>query len=68
MQYGPPGSGKTLLARTVSELMETDKVTLVNTPDIMQKYLGESEKMVRSYFEPAGLCVVKLCEPFPFKT
>ena len=30
------------------------QVTLVNTPDIMQKYLGESEKMVRSYFEPAG--------------
>eukprot|EP00729_Bicosta_minor_P014983 gene14983-10300_t len=51
--YGPPGSGKTLVARTVAKLIGTEKVELVNTPMIMQKFLGESEKVLRKYFEPA---------------
>jgi vesicle-fusing ATPase len=51
--YGPPGSGKTLVARTVAKLLGTEKVTLVNTPMIMQKFLGESEKVLQKYFEPA---------------
>eukprot|EP00045_Choanoeca_perplexa_P013864 m.159095 g.159095 ORF g.159095 m.159095 type:complete len:885 (+) comp16482_c0_seq1:174-2828(+) len=51
--HGPPGSGKTLIAKTVAKLLGTDKVTLINTPSIMQKYLGESEKQLSGYFEPA---------------
>lgn len=51
--YGPPGCGKTLVARTIGKIMQTDKVVLVNTPDIMQKYLGESEKTLANYFKPA---------------
>eukprot|EP01147_Barroeca_monosierra_P007595 gene7595-9865_t len=49
--YGPPGSGKTLVARTIAKLFGSDKVQLVNTPEIMQRYLGESEKRLRQYFE-----------------
>lgn len=30
--YGPPGSGKTLMARTVSSVMKSEHVTLINTP------------------------------------
>eukprot|EP00052_Salpingoeca_macrocollata_P026788 m.250476 g.250476 ORF g.250476 m.250476 type:complete len:873 (+) comp22641_c1_seq2:58-2676(+) len=51
--YGPPGSGKTLVARTISKIVGTNKVTLINTPDIMQKFLGESEKQLRAHFQPA---------------
>jgi len=51
--YGPPGSGKTLVARTVAKLVGTDHVQLINTPMIMSKYLGESEKHIQSLFEPA---------------
>eukprot|EP00730_Choanoeca_flexa_P007178 TRINITY_DN12292_c0_g1_i24.p1 TRINITY_DN12292_c0_g1~~TRINITY_DN12292_c0_g1_i24.p1 ORF type:complete len:291 (+),score=58.22 TRINITY_DN12292_c0_g1_i24:873-1745(+) len=51
--YGPPGSGKTLIAKTVGKLLGTERVTLINTPSIMQKYLGESEKQLQAYFEPA---------------
>ena len=51
--YGPPGSGKTLIARTIGKIVGTAKVTLINAPDIMNKYLGESERTLREYFLPA---------------
>ena len=35
----------------------TDKVQLINTPMIMSKYLGESEKAVQALFEPAEASV-----------
>jgi hypothetical protein len=51
--HGPPGSGKTLLARTIGKIIGTEHVTLINTPDLMTKYLGDSEKNLREYFRPA---------------
>ena len=51
--FGPPGSGKTLIAKTIAKLVGTDKVKLISTPEIMSKYLGESEKDLNGYFEPA---------------
>ena len=50
--YGPPGCGKTLLARTVAN--ETDAYfNSISGPEIMGKYYGESEARLRSIFEDA---------------
>ncbi|MFB6169892.1 MAG: AAA family ATPase [Haloarculaceae archaeon] len=50
--YGPPGTGKTLLARAVAG--ETDvNVIHVAGPELLDKYVGESEGAVREVFERA---------------
>ena len=50
--HGPPGTGKTLLAKAVaSETNSNFKV--INGPEIMSKFYGESEKNLRSAFEDA---------------
>ncbi|MFN3561838.1 MAG: CDC48 family AAA ATPase [Chloroherpetonaceae bacterium] len=51
--YGPPGSGKTLIARAVAN--ETDAYfTSISAPEIMGKLYGESESRLRSLFEEAA--------------
>ena len=51
--YGPPGSGKTALARAVAN--ETDAFfTSISGPEIIGKYYGESEARLRAVFEEAG--------------
>ena len=48
--YGPPGSGKTLIARAIAN--ETGAFFyLINGPDIMAKEASESEKNLRTAFE-----------------
>ncbi|MFC4438136.1 MULTISPECIES: AAA family ATPase [Natrialbaceae] len=50
--YGPPGSGKTLLARALAG--ETDvNFVRVDGPEIIDRYVGESEKAIRKVFERA---------------
>lgn len=50
--YGPPGSGKTLIARAVAN--ETGAYFfLINGPEIMSKMAGESESNLRKAFEDA---------------
>ena len=50
--YGPPGTGKTLIARAVAS--ETNAAFFViNGPEIMNKYYGESESRLRSVFQEA---------------
>ncbi|MAH03735.1 ATPase [Candidatus Pacearchaeota archaeon] len=50
--HGPPGTGKTLLAKAVAT--ETDaNFILLNGPEIMSKFYGESEKKIRDIFEEA---------------
>lgn len=52
LMYGPPGSGKTLIARAVAA--ETGaSYYLINGPDIMSKLAGESESNLRKVFEAA---------------
>jgi transitional endoplasmic reticulum ATPase len=50
--HGPPGCGKTLLARAVSSESEVNFFA-INGPEIMGKYYGESEARMRKMFEDA---------------
>lgn len=52
LMHGPPGTGKTLLAKAVAN--ESDSYfTVINGPEIMGKYYGESEERLRQVFEEA---------------
>lgn len=51
--YGPPGCGKTLIARAVANETEA-KFFSLSGPEIMQKYYGESEARLRQVFEQAS--------------
>mgnify|MGYP006300048547 FL=1 len=50
--YGPPGTGKTLLAKAVATQTSCNFI-YVKGPEIINKYVGESEKMIRKIFEKA---------------
>jgi transitional endoplasmic reticulum ATPase len=50
--YGPPGAGKTLLAKAVAKESEANFI-LVNGPSLLSKWVGDSEKAVREIFRKA---------------
>jgi vesicle-fusing ATPase len=50
---GPPGCGKTLLARELSRLLGAREPQIVNGPEILDKFIGEAERRVRDLFAPA---------------
>jgi transitional endoplasmic reticulum ATPase len=50
--YGAPGTGKTLLAKAVANESEANFI-LVKGPELLSKWVGESEKAVRKIFEKA---------------
>ncbi|HDD72410.1 MAG TPA: AAA family ATPase, partial [Candidatus Bathyarchaeota archaeon] len=50
--YGPPGCGKTLLARAVANESEANFYA-INGPEIMSKFYGESEARLRNIFMEA---------------
>ncbi|WP_428089525.1 AAA family ATPase [Caldisphaera sp.] len=50
--YGPPGTGKTLLAKAVATESGANFIT-VRGPEVLSKWVGESEKAVRKIFERA---------------
>ena len=50
--YGPPGTGKTLLAKAVANESGAHFIA-INGPEIVSKYVGESEKRLRDIFEEA---------------
>ena len=47
--YGPPGCGKTLLARAIATESEANFIT-IKGPEIFSKWVGESEKAIREVF------------------
>jgi SpoVK/Ycf46/Vps4 family AAA+-type ATPase len=49
---GPPGCGKTLLAKAVANESKANFIA-VNGPELLNKYVGESEKAVRQLFQRA---------------
>lgn len=51
--YGPPGTGKTLIARKIGSMISHKEPKVVNGPEIMDKFVGGSEKNVRDLFSEA---------------
>jgi len=52
--YGPPGCGKTLLARAVATESEANFIS-IKGPEIFSKWAGESEKAIREVFRKARM-------------
>jgi len=52
--YGPPGTGKTLLARAVATESEANFIS-IKGPELLSKWVGESEKGVRETFRKAKM-------------
>lgn len=51
--FGPPGTGKTLMARQIGKMLNAREPKIVNGPQILDKYVGESEANIRKLFEDA---------------
>ncbi|KAF9610833.1 hypothetical protein IFM89_025199 [Coptis chinensis] len=51
--YGPPGTGKTLMARQIGKMLDGKEPKIVNGPEVLSKFVGETEKNVRDLFADA---------------
>ncbi|CAI8035308.1 Vesicle-fusing ATPase [Geodia barretti] len=51
--YGPPGTGKTLMARQIGKMLHAREPKIVNGPEVLNKYVGESESNIRLLFAEA---------------
>jgi transitional endoplasmic reticulum ATPase len=61
---GPPGTGKTLLAKAVATEREANFIS-IKGPEVLSKFVGESEKTVREMFRKARMaspCIVFIDE------
>ncbi|HEX6561869.1 MAG TPA: CDC48 family AAA ATPase [Nitrososphaera sp.] len=52
LMYGPPGTGKTLIAKALASESEAN-FFIINGPEIMNKYYGETEARLRDIFKEA---------------
>lgn len=51
--YGPPGNGKTLIARHLSRVLNAVECNIVNGPEFFDRFVGEGEKKIRELFAKA---------------
>ncbi|XP_047311243.1 vesicle-fusing ATPase [Impatiens glandulifera] len=51
--FGPPGTGKTLMARQIGKMLNGKDPKIVNGPEVLSKFVGETEKNVRDLFADA---------------
>lgn len=51
--YGPPGCGKTLIARQIGKILNAREPKIVNGPEVLDKYVGGSEEKIRALFADA---------------
>lgn len=63
--YGPPGTGKTLIARQIGSLLNARPPKIVNGPEILNKYVGQSEENIRNLFTDAEEEYKKLKDKSP---
>jgi transitional endoplasmic reticulum ATPase len=61
---GPPGTGKTLIAKAIATERESNFIS-IKGPEVLSKFVGESEKTVRELFRKARLaapCIIFIDE------
>lgn len=51
--YGPPGCGKTLIARQIGKILNCEEPKIANGPELFSGLVGSSEANVRALFEDA---------------
>lgn len=51
--YGPPGTGKTLMARQIGKMLNGKEPKIVNGPEVLNKFVGQSEENIRNLFKDA---------------
>ncbi len=51
--YGPPGTGKTLIARQIGKILNCVEPKIINGPELLNGYVGDSEENVRDLFKDA---------------
>lgn len=51
--YGPPGTGKTLIARQIGKMLNAKEPKIINGPEVLNKYVGQSEENIRKLFGDA---------------
>lgn len=51
--YGPPGTGKTLIARQLGMMLNGKEPKVVNGPEVLNKFVGQSEENIRNLFKDA---------------
>jgi len=51
--YGPPGCGKTILAREISRALRARSPKIITAPELLDRWVGSSEKLVRGLFADA---------------
>lgn len=51
--YGPPGTGKTLIARQIGKMLNARPPKVINGPEVLNKYVGQSEENIRKLFGDA---------------
>ncbi|KXS21590.1 AAA-domain-containing protein [Gonapodya prolifera JEL478] len=63
--YGPPGTGKTLMARQIGKMLNAKEPLIVNGPEILNKFVGQSEENIRKLFAPAEADYKSMAEDSP---
>lgn len=62
--FGPPGTGKTLMARQIGNMLNAREPKIVNGPQVLDKYVGESEANIRKLFAEAEEEEKRVCDTF----
>lgn len=50
---GPPGCGKTLIARQIGKVLNAREPKIINGPEVLDKFVGGSEEKIRALFADA---------------